>query len=264
MTINRYGITIDTDEQGVATLWLDRADKCNAFNDLMIQSLHDGLADIANNSEVKILVIRARGEYFCAGADLDWMSSMLESSEHDNYQDALSLANVFRLVDSFPCPVVGLVEGNAFGGGCGLLCCCDMVMAKSGCQFAFSEVALGLVPATISPYVISSIGQRHARHYCVSGEHFDASRAYDMGLVSHLVNDDELTSAFLQLKKRLLNNGAIAMKKTKALIANLADIRDGSVVEETSWIIARVRIGDEAQEGCRAFIEKRRPDWIDE
>jgi methylglutaconyl-CoA hydratase len=199
---------------------------------------------------------------FCAGADLNWMHEMAGYTEEQNNADALALADMLNAIDSCPVPVVGRVHRAAFGGAIGLLACCDSVICTSDTRFAFSEVRLGISPATISPFVISKIGAAGARDLFLSGEQFDAERAMRAGLVSQVVETDDLDSAVERKIAELLKAGPQAAIETKALVKSMTKIANEELRIKTASLIARLRVSSEGQEGLGAFLQKRSPSWI--
>ena len=258
-------INLQTDARGVATLTLDRAQKHNAFDDTMIAELLQALDKIENDRSVRILILRAAGKSFSAGADLDWMRRMADYNDEQNQADARQLANLMYRLNRFNKPVVARVHGVSFGGGVGLIACCDIAIASSDAVFSLSEVRLGLIPSVISPYVISAIGSRAARCYFLSGERFDASRALQLGLVHEVVESEVLEDSLGQCIDNLLSSGPKAQAAAKDLIHHVDGRRiDETLIEETARRIADVRASDEGREGLNAFLQKRKPDWSGE
>lgn len=253
----------DLDSRGVARLTLNRPAKHNAFDDQMIQAMNDQLNRWHTDSAVRVLVIDAKGHSFSAGADLGWMKRTATLSREDNLSDANALASMMKRIDRFPCPVVTLVNGTAYGGALGIIAASDIAFCCPNAKFCLSEVRMGLIPSVISPYVIRAIGERSARRYMLSTEIMSADDAYRLGLV-HAIEAD-LPTAADKLTKRLLDNGPSAMEACKALIQTVSSsILDDTLIAETSHRIAHTRISEEGQEGLQAFLEKRRPSWIKE
>ncbi len=256
------GITLLTDARGVATLTLNRAEKHNAFDDRMIADLLRALGKIEKDKSIRVLVLRAAGKSFCAGADLDWMRRMADYDIDQNLADARQLAQLMYRLDRLNKPVVARVQGSSFGGGVGLIACCDIAIASQDAIFSLSEVRLGLIPSVISPYVIAAIGSRAARRYFLSGERFDAARALQLGLVHEVVELETLDASLEHCIEALLNSGPSAQAAAKELIEQVQGRAiDESLIEETARRIAEVRASDEAREGLNAFLEKRKPDW---
>ena len=256
------GIILQTDARGVATLTLNRAEKHNAFDDRMITDLLRALDKIEKDNSIRILVLRAAGKSFCAGADLDWMRRMADYDFAQNLADARQLARLMYQFDRLNKPVIALVQGASLGGGVGLVACCDIAIASQDAIFSLSEVRLGLIPSVVSPYVIAAIGSRAARRYFLSGERFDAARALQLGLVHEVVEPESLDASLEQCIDALLNSGPSAQAAAKELIQQVQGRAiDDSLIEETARRIAEVRASDEAREGLNAFLEKRKPDW---
>ena len=256
------GITLQTDARGIATLTLNRAEKHNAFDDRMIADLLRALDKIEKDNSIRILVLRAAGKSFCAGADLDWMRRMADYDFDQNLADARQLAQLMYRLNRLNKPVIARVQGSSFGGGIGLIACCDIAIASADAIFSLSEVRLGLIPSVISPYVIAAIGSRAARRYFLSGEQFDAGRALQLGLVHEVVEPESLDVSLEQCIDVLLKSGPSAQAAAKELIQQVQGRAiDESLIEETARRIAEVRASDEAREGLNAFLEKRKPDW---
>lgn len=255
-------ILLDIDTRGVATLTLNRADKHNAFDEHVIAELSGMLADIAGNDAIRVLVLRAAGKSFCAGADADWMRRMASYDHAANLVDAGALAELLRRLDTLPQPTIACVQGAALGGGAGLVCCCDMAVAATSATFAFSEVRLGLIPGTISPYVVRAMGRQAARRYFLTAERFDATTAHQLGLVSEVVEPAALDVSVERLTQALLDGGPQAVRAAKQLINDVADQKiDAELMAMTSQRIAHIRATPEAQEGLSAFLNKRPPAW---
>lgn len=256
-------ILTEIDGRGVATLALNRPDVHNAFNDVLIARLDAALDVIAQDRHVRVVKIVGRGKSFSAGADLNWMRRMAGYSEAENRQDALEVAHMFRKLATLRCPTVALVHGNAFGGGVGLIACCDIAIAVAGVRFSLSEVKLGLIPATISPYVIEAVGARQARRLFLSAERFDADTAEALGLVHAVCPAARLEETADIFISQLLENGPEAMAAAKELVAAVAHRPvDAGVAADTAERIARQRASAEGREGVAAFLEKRPPGWI--
>lgn len=254
----------ETDARGVATLTLNRPDVHNAFDDKLIVALKETLQDCDRAPEIKIIVITGAGKSFSSGADLNWMRAMASFSEEENIEDALHLAELMAVLNGVRKPVVARVNGHAFGGGIGLIACCDVAIAADKALFALSEVRLGLVPAVISPYVVSAIGERQARRFFITGERFDAETARNIGLVHEVVGAGELDTAVAQILDALLAGGPHAQMASKELVANISHhgvTASESLQRRTAELIAQLRGSAEGQEGLAAFLEKRKPDW---
>ncbi|MGE6183454.1 enoyl-CoA hydratase-related protein [Aeromonas media] len=253
-------------------LVLARPARHNALDADLMQELLDCLDDLAHRhgqplaERPHVLLLRAEGRHFCAGADLNWMRNQLQgdfdpTSFEKNREDARVLARLMQALDELPFPTVALVQGAAYGGALGLLCACDIVLASDDARFCLSEVSLGLVPAVISPYVVRAMGMRQARRYMLSAEPFDAITACRLNVAHRLCTPDQLLSEGRALGMRLCRNGPEAMKETKRLLAAIEHQPGHQHEEITVETIARVRVGLEAQEGMQAFFDKRSPSW---
>lgn len=248
---------------GVATVTMNRPDVHNAFDDALIAELTATLAALNADASVRVVVLAAAGRSFSAGADLQWMQRMAQFSGDENLRDARALAGLMRTLDRMAKPTIARVQGAAFGGGVGLVACCDMAVAAREAVFCLSEVRLGLMPAVISPYVVQAIGARAARRYFLTAERFDAPEAQRLGLINGVVDAAELDAAVASLVKPLLAGGPAAIAAAKALIAAV-DNRpiDAIVIDDTARRIAQQRASDEGREGVAAFLEKRAASWI--
>ncbi|MGE6139524.1 enoyl-CoA hydratase-related protein [Aeromonas rivipollensis] len=253
-------------------LVLARPARHNALDADLMQEQLDCLDDLAHShgqplaERPHVLLLRAEGRHFCAGADLNWMRNQLNgdfdpSSFEKNREDARVLARLMQALDELPFPTVALVQGAAYGGALGLLCACDIVLASDDARFCLSEVSLGLVPAVISPYVVRAMGMRQARRYMLSAEPFDAITACRLNVAHRLCAPEKLLSEGRALGMRLCRNGPQAMKETKRLLAAIEHQPGHQHEEITVETIARVRVGLEAQEGMQAFFDKRPPNW---
>ena len=256
-------ILLDIDNRGVATVTLDNAGKHNAFDDAIIAELDRQFAALADNTEVRIVVLAAEGRSFSAGADLGWMQRMAGYSYEQNLRDANALAEMLRKLNFMPQPTIARVQGAAFGGAVGLVSCCDMAVAATRASFCLSEVKIGLIPATISPYVINAIGQRAARRLFTTAERFDAQTAQQLNLVSKVVDEEDLDSELNGLIDSLLANSPQAVRQAKQLVFGVAGKAiTPDLIEHTSEQIAAIRVSAEGQEGLTAFLEKRKPSWL--
>ena len=255
-------LSLTTDPRGIALLTLNRPEVHNAFDDALISSLLEALRRLSEDSNVRVLCLTGAGASFSAGADLNWMRRAANFSEEDNTADAHQLAAMLRTLDEFPCPTLALVNGAAFGGGIGLVAACDIAIASTQARFSLSEVRLGLVPATISPYVVAAIGQRAARRFYLTGERFDANTAHSIDLVHEVVPHDELKAAGEKIIDTLLSGGPKAQAVAKHLIKQTAPARDRDHLDAwTARLIAEIRQTDEAAEGLAAFFDKRPAAW---
>lgn len=255
-------LKLDISAAGVATLTLTRAELHNAFDDELIRELTAALKSVANNGAARVLVLRGDGKSFCAGADLNWMKRMANYSWDENYQDSLALAGLMQTLAGLQIPSIAVVQGAAFGGGVGLVACCDMAFASDKASFCLSEVKLGLIPAVISPYVIRAMGERAARRYFVSAERFDAQEALRLGLVHEVVAPEALDAKVESVVNAITANGPMAVLAAKKLVNFVADHAiDEELIRETAQRIADIRASAEGREGVGAFLEKRPATW---
>jgi methylglutaconyl-CoA hydratase len=256
-------VLLTIDPRGIATVMLNRPDKHNALNAELIADLHSTLADIDHNNEVRVIVLTGGGKTFCAGGDLEHMARMSHASDADNFGDALALARCLRKLDEMTKPVIARVNGNAFGGGVGLIACSDIAIAVSGAKFCFSEVKLGLAAATISPYVCNALGMRIARRLLLTAVNFNASEALDFGLLHRVVDEQQLDVAVDKDVELLLQGAPGAQSATKQSLRELtytSEERDLHMAR-TARLLAKLRTGTEARDGVQAFMEKRKPKW---
>ncbi|MBI2381004.1 MAG: enoyl-CoA hydratase/isomerase family protein [Gammaproteobacteria bacterium] len=258
-------LKLEIDACGVATLTMSRAELHNAFDDQVIHELTEALRGIGDNPEVRVLVLRGEGKSFCAGADLNWMKRMAGYSWDENYQDSLGLAGLMQSLARLKMPSIAVVQGAAYGGGVGLVACCDMAFASDKASFCLSEVKLGLIPSVISPYVVRAMGERAARRYFVTAERFDAAEALRIGLVHSVVAPEALDEHVQGVVNAILANGPKAVLAAKRLIDFVANEKlDEDLIRETAQRIADIRASDEGREGVGAFLEKRKANWIKE
>ncbi|GAB4356258.1 MAG: enoyl-CoA hydratase/isomerase family protein [Gammaproteobacteria bacterium] len=250
-------------DDGIAVVTLNRPQLHNAFDDELIARLTTLFHELGGRDDVRVVLLAANGKSFSAGADLNWMRRMADYNEEENYQDAMRLADMLRTLNELPKPTIALVQGAAFGGGVGLVACCDIVLAAPRATFSLSEVKLGIIPAVISPYVVSAIGPRMARRYLLTAERFDAEEGRRIGLVHEVVEPDSLRERAGEIAAALLGNGPNAIRECKALINAVArGPIDDAMIEDTAQRIARIRASEEGKEGLGAFLEKRKPGWI--
>lgn len=256
-------VELDLDERGFATLWLNRPEKNNAFDGAMIRQLISALDQVKEDKNLRFLLLRARGRHFSAGADLAWMKASCTLDYNANLDDARELAELMYSLHSSKIPTVALVQGAAFGGALGLICCCDIAIACEDAVFALSEVRIGLAPAVISPFVVQALGERQAKRYALTGERFDAAKAQQLGLIAECYPAEQWEAQIEHWVQLLLANGPQAMRASKDL---LREVGPGALTPalrrycENS--IARLRVSPEGQEGLQAFLEKRPAAWI--
>jgi methylglutaconyl-CoA hydratase len=251
-----------TVEHGVGRVCLNRPNIHNAFDDLMVKQLTEAFLQMDRDRSVRVMILEARGKNFCAGGDLNWMKRMAKNSQSENLKDAQGLANMLWCLNTLSKPSIARVQGAAYGGAVGLVSCCDIAVGTHTARFCLSEVKIGLMPATISPYVIAAIGQRAARRYFLSAEVFDAQRALDLGLLSEVVDDSQIDESIQAICNSILANGPCAVAAAKKLVFDVAQkpIEDSLIADTSAWIAA-IRSSDEGQEGLSAFLEKRKPVW---
>lgn len=258
-------MTLAIDHQGpVGIITLNRPERHNAFDDALIAGLTEALRDMEADANVRVVVLSGAGASFSAGADLGWMKRMAGFSREENVRDAMGLGALMRTLAHLAKPTVARVHGAAYGGGVGLVACCDIAVALQGAMFSFSEARLGLIPAVISPYVIAAIGERAARRYFLTAERFDAAEALRLGLVHELATTaDGLDDKVGEIVEALLGCGPAAQRESKELIRAVAHRPVMSdVIQDTAERIARVRASPEGREGVSAFLEKRKPAWV--
>ena len=251
------------DSRGIARVILNNPDKHNAFDDQMLIQLTEAFEAVATNSDVRIMLLQSEGKSFSAGADLGWMKRMARYSYQQNLSDAHALAAMLKALHQMPIPTIARVQGAAFGGALGLISCCDIAVASSKASFALSEVKIGLVPSTISPYVIAAIGERHAKRYFMTAERFDANTALQISLVHEAVEERFLDDKVEQLITMILSNGPEAVVAAKQLVFAISGKAiNSSLIEHTCEVIAGIRVSAQGQEGLNAFLDKRKPHWL--
>ena len=256
-------ITLATDERGVATLTLNRPEKHNAMNAAMIADLAAACTQIAGDADIRVVVLTGRGEEraFCAGGDLGWMREQMQATRETRMAEARALAQVFRAVNDLPKPVIGRIQGNAFGGGVGLISCCDVAIGVEGAKLGLTETRLGLIPATIAPYVIARMGEARARRVFMSSRLFEAAEAKDLGLLSRVVIPEALDAAVEREVAPYLSASPMAVAAAKALARHLGPVIDDAVIDETVRRLADTWETADAKEGISAFFEKRKAVW---
>ncbi|MGB0454557.1 MAG: enoyl-CoA hydratase-related protein [Bacteriovoracaceae bacterium] len=251
------------DARGVGTLTLTREEVHNAFNDEMIADLTEFFKNTEQFQSVRVLLLQSEGRSFSAGADLNWMKSMVDYSEAENVADSLKLQEMFEAMDKAPVPIVAKVQGATLGGGCGLICCADYVVASTKAKFGFTEAKLGLLPAVISTFVMPKIGFSQARALFTTGERFGAERALNIGLVHRVTTPENLDEETHQVLLEYLSAGPEASKLAKTLCFDVWNSQsEPEALKYTRELIAKVRIGEEAQGGMKAMLNKEKPSWI--
>ena len=262
MTANNNPVLLDI-SGGVAHVTLDRPDFHNAFDEDTIAHLTKCWCDIGDRADVFAVILRGKGKSFSAGGDLNWMKRAAGYTEAQNYDDALKLATMLNGLYMLPQTTIAYVQGAAMGGGFGLVSCCDVVIAEEDAVFSLSEVKLGLIPATIGPYVMRALGERQAKRFFQTGERFDGKKALSIGLVHETAARPEDAEYLLeQVLKNLRASGPHAVRAAKRLARDLAEAKlDIHLMQETARLIAQTRAGPEAKEGITAFLEKRKANW---
>ena len=248
----------------IARVTLSRPERHNAFDASLIAELRTAFAALERESptELRAVVLAGEGQTFSAGADIDWMRAAMALDVEGNEQDAMAMADMFEAIDTCPVPVIARVQGAALGGGMGLCAVSDLVIAESGARFGFTETRLGILPAVIAPFVVAKIGESHARALFPGGRRFDAVRAQRIGLVHEVVEGEgALDEAVTATVGDVLASGPTAARAAKAIVREVRGLGHGASKWHTARVIARQRVGEEAQEGLRAFTEKRPPGW---
>ena len=247
----------------VARVWLNRPEVRNAFNEQVIAALTTTFAELAQDKALRVVVLGAHGKAFCAGADLNWMKAMAGYSWEQNRADAQQLADMLWTLDRCPVPIVGRLQGDCYAGGMGLAAVCDVLVAVEGATFCLSEARLGLLPATISPYVVRAMGQQASRRYMVTAERFSAVQAHAMGMVHELATPDTLDDKVNELVRTLVANGPQAARACKRLVQDVSGVPISEALRaETARRIADIRASDEGREGVASFLGKRQPAWL--
>ncbi|MFZ6672643.1 enoyl-CoA hydratase/isomerase family protein [Undibacterium sp. Xuan67W] len=247
----------------IATVTLNRSDVRNAFNETTIAEITQVFRELDADTTIRAVVLAASGPAFCAGADLHWMKKMADYSHAENIADAGQLAEMLRTIYTCSKPVVAKVQGDCYAGGMGLVAACDIVVSADGANYCLSEVKLGLIPATISPYVIKAMGESAARRYFITAERFSAAEAHRIGFVHELVSAETLDEKVAEIVKSLVSNSPNAVKQAKRLVQEVANRElTGELIAATVEGIAHIRASEEGREGVRSFLEKRKPGWL--
>ncbi len=257
-------ISIDVDARGIATLTLERAEKHNSMSSQMIADLTEAAERLGSDPAVRVVVLTGAGKSFCAGADLGWMKEQMAADAATRGAEARKLAEMLGALDRMPKPLIGKVNGQAYGGGLGMMSVCDVAVGVDSAKFAFTEAKLGLIPATIGPYVVARMGAARARRVFMSARVFGAAEAVDLGLLAKAVPAGELEAAVEAEVVPYLNCAPGAVARSKALIAQLEPRVTDAVVAMTIEALVDAWEGNEAPEGVSAFFEKRKPRWIEE
>ncbi|HEX9718454.1 MAG TPA: enoyl-CoA hydratase/isomerase family protein [Ramlibacter sp.] len=250
-------------DAGVATVTLNRPEVRNAFNDEVIAELTAVFAELDDRAEVRCIVLAGNGTAFCAGADLNWMKRMAGYTRDENLADAAALANMLRVIYRCPKPTIARVQGDVYAGGMGLVAACDIAVSVDSAQYCLSEVKLGLIPATISPYVIRAMGERAAHRYFLTAERFSAAEALRIGFVHEVVAAGALDAKVAELAQALVQAGPAALKACKALVQDIGGRNITQLlIDRTVQGIADIRSSDEGREGIQSFLGKRKPGWL--
>jgi methylglutaconyl-CoA hydratase len=246
----------------VTTVTINRPDVRNAFNEELMRELTDFAKSVPDDGSVRVVILQGAGSVFCAGADLNWMSKVVGYTREQNIADVHHAADLYFAFDSMPVPLIGRIHGAALGGGAGLAATCDVVIAADDTMFGFTEVTLGIVPATISPYVVRKIGLAAARELCLSGARFPARRAKELGLATEVVALTEMDDTIARYVDQFRRASPSAVSATKRLLREVYGRQPADVMELTVEVIANQRASAEGQEGMKAFLEKRKPKWF--
>lgn len=255
-------VSLSVDERGVARLSLKRSEKRNALSGEMISALADAAAEIVDHDDIRVVVLCSEGSVFCAGGDLQWMRDQMAADDATRRREAMALAIMLKSLNELPIPLIGRVQGNAFGGGVGLMAVCDVVVAAEGTTFGLTETKLGLIPATIGPYVISRMGEAKARSVFFSSKLFGVDEAVHLGLVNRVVAADALDAAIEEEVLPYLSCAPGAVAEAKALIREVSNPIPAGAIEASVDALVRRWASPEADEGTRAFFEKRKADWM--
>jgi len=256
-------ILLDVSPEGTAVLTLNRPQKRNSFNAEVIAELTDAFETLSKNPECRLVLIRGNGPVFSAGADLEWMKAASHYTVHENEEDAFGMAEMLRRLFELPQVTIALLHGAAMAGACGVAAACDIAIAKKGTIFSFSEVKLGIIPATISPYIVNAIGPRWTRTLFVTAERFEAEVAEKLGLIHHAVEDDAAMEKLVEHYADLVYAASpAAIADTKALVSDVTGaVIDASLGKMTAKRLAHRRVSEQGKEGLAAFLEKRKPSW---
>ncbi len=257
--------TIKYEKDGrIARVTFCRPEIHNAFNSTVITEMSEVFARIALDKDIRVVVLTGEGKSFCAGADLNWMRSVINQSFEENLAESNALADLFHEIYTLERPVVGKINGAAIGGGTGFVAVCDIAIAARSAKFSFSEVKIGVVPACIGPYVIKKMGEGKARELFITGERMNADRAFQVGLVNKVVDDERLDDEVNALIHSILTSGPEAVAMAKELVSEVPNMPAEKYIPYTAEMIAKLRISDEGQEGMDAFLNKRRPNWVED
>jgi len=248
-------------EKDVTTVYLNRPEVHNAMNEKLMKELTTCFKELSRDDNTRIIILTGRGKSFCAGADLNWMKSMAKYSKEENIEDSRLLLNLYETIYTCPKPVIGRINGHAFGGGLGLFAVCDIAIAIPNCKFAFSEVKLGIIPSVISTYIVRRIGLSNMRRLFITGERFNSEYAKEVGLIDYVVPEEKFDERIQRYVELLRSSGPKAMEEVKKLVDACEKMDVEKYKEHTVKKIAELRISKEGQEGINAFLEKRKTKW---
>jgi len=258
--MEKYNTIIIEQSEGISTVWLNRTEVHNAMNTQMISELTEVFRNF-NDDGIRAIVLRGKGKSFCAGADLNYMKEIATFGYEENKTDSLKLAGLFQSIYECPFPTIAVVHGAAFGGANGLLAACDIVVAEENTTFAFSEVKLGIAPATIAPFVMKRIGEFGAKELMITGKKFKGHEALKWHLINAAVPEDNLEKTLNEILREMKRNAPKAVRATKNLIRSVMENNQDDMMQYTADLIARLRAAEEGQEGMAAFLEKRKAKW---
>ncbi|MEA3297161.1 MAG: enoyl-CoA hydratase/isomerase family protein [candidate division Zixibacteria bacterium] len=254
-------ITYEKDDR-IARVTFNRPEIHNAFNGIVITEMTQVFSEIEKDDDIRVVLLTGKGKSFCAGADLNWMRGVIKQSFEENLAESNALADLFHQIYTFKRPVIGRINGAAIGGGTGFVAVCDITIAARSAKFSFSEVKIGVVPACIGPYVVKKMGEGKARELFITGERMNGDRAYEVGLVNKVVDDEQLDVEVNNLIRSVLSSGPEAVAMAKKLVSEVPGMEPDEYKPFTAEMIARLRISDEGQEGMDAFLTKRKPKWV--
>ena len=261
MSMNYQNLELEIQGQ-VATVWLNRPVVRNALDEVLISEITQVIRHLEYDDEVRVIVLAGRGKAFCAGADLNWMKRMADYSTEQNQADAMGLATMLKTLKQVSKPTIARVHGPAYAGGMGLASACDLIVAESAAEFCLSEVRIGLIPSTISPYVIQALGTQATKRYMLTAERMSAVEAHRLGFVHELCEEGSIDLGVAKISQALMAGGPAALSQTKALIGRVVGRPlDNELINETAGLIAKVRASSEGREGVSSFLEKRKPTW---
>ncbi len=261
MSIHFQNLELEIQGQ-VATVWLNRPDVRNALDEVLLSEITQAITHLEQDDGVRVIILAGRGSVFCAGADLNWMKRMAAYSAEQNKNDAMGLATMLKTLKEVSKPTIARVHGAAFAGGMGLAAACDVVVAEPAAEFCLSEVRIGLIPSTISPYVIQALGIQAAKRYMLTAERLSAKEAHRLGFVQELCEEGMIDTSIAQIAKALIAGGPMALAQTKALMKSVVNRPlDDELISQTAGLIAQVRASPEGREGIASFLEKRLPAW---